>query len=252
MNDSDTLALIDTSMLCGETVTIGRLLGQSSREILLVPSSDVIDQRARAVAAKLSLPHQGFVLSRTRLRRLIEPARGGGVVGLVAGPGCGKTAFIVDVLRSAGGRTVYFSLDEGDRDPLRFLTYLMAGLGMEDPRAVQEDPGVSSGGGETEAAAMDLTADLMDFISVDAGRATLLAIDDFHLVDASPQVVSVLSLIVRGLPPGWTMLVSSRRPLPLDLEAVRLGGRAVVCGPGICASLPARSPPGRLRTGVWL
>ena len=49
----------------------------------------------------------------------------------MAGPGYGKTAFIVDLLSSADGRTVYFSLDEGDRDPVRFLSYLMAGLGME-------------------------------------------------------------------------------------------------------------------------
>jgi ATP/maltotriose-dependent transcriptional regulator MalT len=67
---------------------------------------------------------------------------------------------------------------------------------------------------------MDLAADLMDFISADAGQTTLLAIEDLHLVDASPQVVDALGLIARGLPPRWTMLVSSRRPLPLDLEAV--------------------------------
>jgi len=228
MNYSKALALIDTPAPCVETVPIGRLLKQNSREILLVASSDVVDQRARAVAAKLGLPHQGFVLSRPRLRKLIEPVRGGGVVGLVAGPGCGKTAFIVDVLRSTEGRTVYYSLDEGDRDPLRFITYLMAGLGMQTLRPLQEDPALWSAGGATEAAAMDLTADLMDFISADAGRATLLAIDDFHLVDASSHVVDTLGLIARGLPPGWTMLVSSRRPLPLDLEAVRLGGRSVV------------------------
>jgi LuxR family maltose regulon positive regulatory protein len=180
------------------------------------------------VAAKLSLPHQGFILSRPRLRRLIEPVRTGGVVGLVAGPGCGKTAFIVDVLRSTEGRAVYVSLDEGDRDPVRFLTYLMAGLGMERPPSEADASAVWSAAGAGEATTMDLTAYLMDFMSADAGRQTLLAVDDFHLVDSSPQVVDALGLIARGLPPGWTLLVSSRRPLPLDLEAVRLGGRSVI------------------------
>ncbi len=226
MNDTEAVALIDTPALCEETVRI-RLLERDSREILLVPSSDVATQRARAVAAKLSLPHQGFILSRPRLQRLIEPVRGGGVVGLVAGPGCGKTAFIVDVLRSTEGRAVYFSLDEGDRDPLRFLKYLMAGLGVEGPPLEGDDPAVWSADGAIEAATMDLTARLMDFVSADAGRTTLLAIDDFHLVDSSPQVAHVLGLIARGLPPAWTLLVSSRRPLPLDLEAVSLGGRSV-------------------------
>ena len=231
MNDSNVLALVDTLDLCEETVPIGRLLHRDTREIVLVPPSEVVDQRARAVAAKLSLPHQGFVLGRPRLRKSIEPVRGGGVVAVVAGPGCGKTAFIVDVLRSAEGRTVYFSLDEGDRDPVRFLTYLMAGLADEGL-----PPGRRRGGRRRrESSAMELTADLMDAISAESGRATLLAIDDFHLVDASPQVVEAVGLIARGLPPGWTLIVSSRRPLPLDLEAVESGRPARARStPAIC------------------
>jgi LuxR family maltose regulon positive regulatory protein len=226
MNDSDAVALIDTPPLYEETVPIGRLLEQ--REILLVPSSEVADQKARAVAAKLSLPHQGFVLSRVRLQKALEPVRGGGVAGLVAGPGCGKTGFIVDVLGSTVGRAVYFSLDEGDRDPLRFLSYLMAGLGLDHPLSAQEEAAGWAAGGHTQAATMDLTAELMDFISSQAGLPTVLAIDDFHLVDGSAPVVDALGLIIRGLPPGWMMLVSSRRPLPFDLDAVGLGGRTVV------------------------
>ena len=218
MSDSDVLVMVDTADLCEETVPIGRLLRRDKREIALVPFSEVVDQRARAVAAKLSLPHQGFVLGRPRLRKSIGTVRGGGVVAVVAGPGCGKTAFMVDVLGSAKGRTVYFSLDEGDRDPVRFLTYLMAGLANEGLREVDV---------AGESSAMELTADLMDAISAESGRETLLAIDDFHLVDASPHVVDAVGIIARGLPPGWTMIVSSRRPLPLDLETVGLGGRLV-------------------------
>jgi LuxR family transcriptional regulator, maltose regulon positive regulatory protein len=226
MNDSETLALVDTAPLCEETVSIGRLLHRDTREILLVPSSEVADQRARALAAKLSLPHQGFILTRPRLRKALEPLRDGGVVTLVAGPGCGKTAFIVDVLRSTEGRTVYFSLDEGDRDPQRFLSYLMAGLAAEGLRPpVGERQDWSTGTGD-ESAVMEATAELMETISAGT-RPTLLAIDDFHLVGASPQVVKAVGLIARGLPPGWTLLLSSRQPVPLDLEAVALGGRLV-------------------------
>jgi LuxR family maltose regulon positive regulatory protein len=231
MNDNHALALIDTPAQYVETVPIGRLLEQKSREILVVPSSDVVDQRARAVAAKLSLPHQGFVLSRPRLHKAIAPVRGGGVVSVVAGPGSGKTAFIVDLLRSTEGRTVYFSLDEGDRDPLRFLTYLMAGLGIDPPNWLEADSPDWSAGGATEAVSLDLTAYLIDSISARAGEPTLVAIDDLHLVDGSPQVVTAVQLIARALPPGWIMLVSSRRALPLDLESVGLGGRSVSLQP---------------------
>jgi len=61
--------------------------------------SEIAEQRARTVAAKLACLTWAFVLSRPRLHALTEPVRGGGLVSLVAGPGYGKTAFIVDLSR---------------------------------------------------------------------------------------------------------------------------------------------------------
>ncbi|MBN1631822.1 MAG: hypothetical protein JW990_18860 [Thermoleophilia bacterium] len=179
------------------------------------------------MTAKLSLPHMGFVLSRARLHRLVEPVRTGGVISLVAGPGYGKTALIVDLLSSASGRTVYFSVDEGDRDPVRFLSYLMAALGAQPLDATDDRSPEWSAPGQLDATVLDLTAEAVDFISDLAGQPTLVAIDDLHLVESSPQVVTALELIIRGLPPAWTVLLSSRRPLPLKLDSVSLGGRIV-------------------------
>lgn len=218
---------VDTLAPCEDTVPGSRLLDGYLQEMAVMRASDVTEQRARAVAAKLSLPHQGFILGRPRLRALVERLRGGGVVCLVAGPGYGKTAFIVDLLSSADCRTVYFSVDEGDRDPVRFLTYLGAGLGMEpSDRPEAQSLGWSAPEG-TDAAALELAAELVDFMSAHAWETTLVAVDDFHLIDASPQVASTLELLVRGLPPGWTLLLSSRRRVPLDLDGVSLGGRLV-------------------------
>lgn len=190
--------------------------------------SQVIESHERAVAAKLSLPHQGFVLRRSRLRGLVGRLRGGGVVSLVAGPGYGKTAFIVDLLSSADGRTVYYAVDEGDRDPLRFLGYLRAGLNSEmADRAEPRSANWSQPCSVTRAAVLDLTADLAQIMSSRAGTKTTLAIDGLHQIDASPEVVAALDLIVRALPPGWTLVLSSRRRLPLGLDEVSLGGRLV-------------------------
>lgn len=210
-----------------ETVSTDHLLDRDLREMPVTGPSDASEQRARAVAAKLSLPHMGFVHGRARLRARLEPVRNGGLVYLVAGPGYGKTAFIVDLLSSATGRTVYFSLDEGDRDPVRFLTYLMAGLGMEPPDVDDAASLEWQVPGAIEGPVLDLTARLVDFMSGLSGEQVFAAVDDFHLVDSSPQVVSALEFIIRGLPPGWTMILSSRRQLPLRLDGVSLGGRLV-------------------------
>ncbi len=188
-------------------------------------SSGATEAQKRSLAAKLSLPHQGFVLSRPRLLARVERLREGGVVSVVAGPGYGKTAFIVDLLSSLHMRTVYYAVDDGDRDPVRFLGYLMAGLDL----SVESSPTGDGGGWVAPApgdeTALDMAATLVDAISAQARRPTILAIDDLHLIDSAPEVMQALQLLVRSLPPGWVVLLSSRRRLLLDLDTVSLGGR---------------------------
>ncbi|MFH0915605.1 MAG: LuxR C-terminal-related transcriptional regulator [bacterium] len=221
MSDVDILAP------CEDTSPTGQSLDGHLREMSMMRPSDIKEQRARTLTAKLSLPHQGFVLGRPRLRALVEPVRGGGVVYMVAGPGYGKTAFIVDLLTSAGGQTVYYSVDESDRDPVRFLTYLMAGLGVE-PSGRLPSPSLGwSERGRNDGAVLDLAAEVVDFMSDRAGQTTLVAIDDLHLIDSSSPALGAIELITRGLPPGWTILFSSRRRVPLRLDEVVLGGRLI-------------------------
>ena len=179
------------------------------------------------MAAKLSLPHMGFVLSRPRLLAKVDAVRSGGVVSVVAGQGYGKTAFIVDLLSSVPGRKVYFSLDEGDRDPIRFLRCLMTALGQGSACSSVPGPLDWSAPGGLESAVLDLTARVVEHVQGQADERTLLAIDDLHLADTSPQIPLVLDFIIRGLPPGWVVLLSSRQPLVLRLDTLKLGGRLV-------------------------
>ncbi len=225
MGTVDSLGTIGTMIHSEDFVSAGLLVERRLREISSMGSMDTREQRARAAAAKLSLPHMGFILERPRLSALLEPVRGGGVVHLVAGPGYGKTALIVERLSSAPGRTVYFSVDEADGDPVRFLTYLMAGLGLEPSATPVAQSPDWSGAAVIDEAVLDLASQVVDFMSARAGEPTLIAIDDFHLVDSSPQVVNALKLIVQGLPPKWTIVMSSRRPIQLGLDPVNLGGR---------------------------
>ena len=186
-----------------------------------------IEQRGRALAAKLSLPHQGFVLSRPRLQALVEPVlKTGGVVVAVAGPGCGKTGLIVDLLTSAGDRTAYYAVDEDDRDPLRFLSYLMSGLGLEPEcrKAAQPDDWA---GPQPSVDALDLAAEFAQKMALMGAGRSMLAIEDLHLIDGSATAMSALELVLRALPPEWIVVLSSRRKLPFRLDGVRLGGRLV-------------------------
>jgi LuxR family maltose regulon positive regulatory protein len=129
------------------------------------------------------------------------------------------------------GNTVYYAADEGDRDPQRFVRSLMAGLGMQPPEARTQPVIAWPGGDGSAGTVLELVASVVDFMSARSGCATTLAIDDAHLMDSSAESLAALELVVRGLPPGWTVLVSSRRPVALGVDSVNLGGRLVKVGP---------------------
>jgi len=205
--------------------------GPAGQDATSTETMDAVEQQARALAAKLSLPHTGFVLSRPRLRARVEALRTGGLVCLVAGPGYGKTTFMVDLLSHAEGRTAYLALDEGDCDPLRFLGYLAAALRLSLPEELLTPQLDWSPGSGADLAVVDLASRVVECIRAETGTKTLLAIDDLHLVDSSAQVREALEFIVRGAPPGWTILVSSRRRPLLRLDGVMLSGRLIEFGP---------------------
>lgn len=226
MNPIDMLQSAVDTLPTAEPVGVCR----PSRRRVSVDSSGEAVGSQRILAAKLSLPHQGFVLSRPRLRALVEPARSGGLISVVAGPGYGKTALIVDLLSSHEGRTAYYAADEGDRDAGRFVGALMAGVGM-DSTQIRVSPVQSWPKSDSAATAMELVAGLMEFMSSHQRQRAMLAIDDTHLLESSAESVEALALILRGLPPGWTVLISSRRPLAMGIGSVDMGGRFVKLGP---------------------
>jgi LuxR family maltose regulon positive regulatory protein len=167
------------------------------------------------------------VLRRTRLHKRVERVRNGGVITLVAGPGYGKTSYIVDFFASVRARKAYVALDEGDRDPLRFLRYLSAGLGIDLPEESSSLPFSGPTRGGLDAAVLEYAGSIVEHAGERPGERTVLAIDDLHLAEPSPQLCTALAFVVRGLPPGWTVILSSRRPMPLQLDGLSLGGRLV-------------------------
>lgn len=208
---------------------IDTLICESDTVPTVMSTPAITQAQQRALTAKLSLPHQGFVLSRPRLLKRVGRLREGGVVCLTAGPGYGKTAFIVDLLSSSEVRTVYYAVDESDRDPARFLRYMLAGLTLKENTA-QETRAAGSAISIIECEDLsvpELSILLVETARLQADTPTMLAVDDLHLVESSPDVAESLGLFVRSLPPGWTMLLSSRRRSPVESDDVSLGGRIV-------------------------
>src|SRR3712207_2999054 len=147
-----------------------------------------------------------------------EPAR---KLTLISAPaGFGKTTLLVEWLRERSGdegSVAWLSLDEGDNDPTRFLSYLVAAL-----QAIEEGigEGVLSALRSPEPPRIEaITAALINELAALPEELTLI-LDDYPLTDSGPAH-GVISFLLEHLPPNVHLVISSRIDPPLPLARLR-------------------------------
>ncbi|MCK6626844.1 MAG: LuxR C-terminal-related transcriptional regulator [Anaerolineae bacterium] len=118
-------------------------------------------------------------------------------------------------------QVAWLSLDEGDNDPTRFLTYLVAALQTIAPTIGEGVLGMfqSSQPPPTEST---LTALLNEIITVPDGF--VLVLDDYHVIEAKP-VDSALTFLIEHLPPQMHLVITTREDPPLPLARLRARGQ---------------------------
>ncbi|HEU0199821.1 MAG TPA: BTAD domain-containing putative transcriptional regulator [Burkholderiaceae bacterium] len=78
---------------------------------------------AAARLAKLSAPRTANWVVRSRLHRSLDEAAAQAAVWVAAGPGAGKTTLAASWAATRGPRTLWYRVDEGDRDPRTAFGY---------------------------------------------------------------------------------------------------------------------------------
>ena len=145
---------------------------------------------------------------------------------LISAPaGFGKTTLVCDWAAACGRPVAWLSLDEGDSDPIRFLTYLISSL---QTIPVGEAKGNTSMIGAGAIAALQspqpapteaiLTA-LLNEIAVIPEEFTLV-LDDYHVLDAT-AVDDALVFLLEHLPPQMHMVITTREDPPIPLARYR-------------------------------
>lgn len=166
----------------------------------------------RIFRRKLLRPSPEGYLPRPRLLAETAPVR---LLQVEAPGGAGKTIFLAQWLAARSHATLWYELDEEDADGSVFAAHLAAGLaalwpGWEAPES--PDP-------------VQLATEL---VAEAAARPPLdLALDRLEHAFGQPYLVDFLAVVLRYAPPGLTLALSSRAPLPLDGGALRRGLRTV-------------------------
>ena len=190
------------------------------------------------LATKLYIPPpRAKVVLRPRLiERMNEGLRSGRKLILIsAAAGFGKTTLVSEWIASCGRPVAWLSLDEGDNDPTRFLTYLVAALqtlALRNPRRGSEVEGIAANIGDRLLGMLQspqppptesiLTALLNEITTIP--DSFIFILDDYHILDSKP-VDNALTFLLEHLPPQMNLVITTREDPQFPLARLRARGQ---------------------------
>ena len=169
--------------------------------------------------AKIVLRPRLIELLNERVR--VSSGRTPGVTLISASAGFGKTTLVSEWVATCERPVAWLSLDEGDNDPMRFISYLIAaiqtakagiGQGLLATLQSSQPPPTKS----------ILTA-LLNEITIIPDNF-ILVLDDYHIID-SKSVDNALTFLIEHLPPQMHLVIATREDPPLPLARLRVRGQ---------------------------
>ena len=172
------------------------------------------------IKTKINLPSlkRNLVLRSRITRALTDGIENGRKLTLISAPaGFGKTTLVINWIEGNNIPAAWISLDEGDGDPARFLTYLVAALqtlisdvGDGMLAALQSSQTVSPN---------DLLTMLLNELN-STEDDFILVLDDLHAVN-SRVMDDLLSFLVEHMPPAMHLVITTREDPALPLARLR-------------------------------
>ncbi|HVP21447.1 MAG TPA: LuxR C-terminal-related transcriptional regulator [Anaerolineaceae bacterium] len=179
---------------------------------------------APILATKLYIPPpRPKIVVRPRLiERLNEGFLPGRKLTLVSAPaGSGKTTLISEWLAGCSQKAAWLSLDEGDNDLARFLTYLVVALQIIEANLGK---GVQGALQSPQLPPIDsiLTALLNEITNI--SHDFILVLDDYHAIDTK-AIEDALAFLLDNMPPQMHLVIATREDPPLPLARYRVRGQ---------------------------
>jgi LuxR family maltose regulon positive regulatory protein len=176
------------------------------------------------LATKLYIPppRPKIVARPALIEKLNDGLSAGHKLTLISAPaGFGKTTLLSEWGAGCGWPVAWFSLDEGDNDPVRFLTYLVAALQKIQPNVGE---GLLHILQSSQPAPIEsiLTTILNEIATISDNFIIIL--DDYHLVDAK-AIDNTLTFLLEHLPPLMHLVITTREDPNLPLARLRVRGQ---------------------------
>jgi LuxR family maltose regulon positive regulatory protein len=188
------------------------------------------------LATKLYIPPpRPIIVTRSRLSERLDEGLHRKLTLISAPAGFGKTTLISEWVAGSEQPVAWLSLDEGDNDPVRFLTYLVAALQTPDLSEAKKTAAPNSPGGKIGEGVLNalqspqpppiepiLTTLLNEIANIP--NDLILVLDDYHVIDAKP-VVNALNFLLTHQPPQIHLVIATREDPQLPLARLRARGQ---------------------------
>lgn len=185
------------------------------------------DTHACILKTKLYAPRLHEVIYRKNLFRKLAAARTAKLTTVVAGAGYGKSTLASSFLASHGRPSIWYQLEETDRDLYQFISYLLAGIRMKWGDFGEETIGrlqaVDDMSSEGDTVIFTLISEIDEHIKDDF----LIVLDDFQNVNESPTITGALNLFINHMPHNFHLMVLTRARPNLDLPHLAAGRELV-------------------------
>jgi len=170
------------------------------------------------LATKLYIPpHRPKVVLRSHLIERLNEGVHGKLTLISAPAGFGKTTLVSEWVAACQRLAAWLSLDEGDNDPARFLTYLVAALQTIAPTIGEGMLGMLQSPQPPPVESI-LTTLLNELSAIQDNF--VLVLDDYHLIDAKP-IDNALTFLLEHLPPQMHLVITTREDPQLPLARLR-------------------------------
>lgn len=140
-----------------------------------------------------------------------------------ASAGSGKTTLLGDWLRASGHSAAWLSLDAGDNDSARFLSYLVSALQAIAPSL---GAGVLGALRSPQPPSLEALLSLLLNELTTHGQDVLLVLDDLHMI-GEPALLQALAFMIEHLPPNVHVVLASREDPPLPLARLRVRDQVI-------------------------
>jgi LuxR family maltose regulon positive regulatory protein len=137
---------------------------------------------------------------------------------IVAAAGYGKTALVSEWIAQSPMRAVWFSIDAGDNDPVRFWDYVIAAI-----QTLYPDIGEQTLTLLHEPQPLPIETILSTLINELSALPDLLTLvlDDYHVIESS-AIHDGLAFLVEHMPAEMRLIMTTRTDPPLPLARMRV------------------------------